>query len=388
MSEDFPVVIAGGGPAGSAAALTLARAGRRVLLVDESAGGTDRIGEALPPSARPLLRDLGVLGRVQADGHLPCYGNVSAWGSDTPECDDFLLHPYGHGWHLDRARFDAAMRRTAEEAGAEVLSGARLTVAGRDEAGVWRAGLMRSGARGAVRCRLLIDATGRRGAVARRVGATRHRQCALIAIHARFRPPTGEVDRDSRTLVEAAPDGWWYAALVPSGERVVAYFTDADLADRAALLKPEGFLAGLDGSRLIREALTTHGSTLADRPRITDAAGARLDRFAGPGWLAVGDSALSFDPLSSQGLLTALYTGLRAGQAADRLLDGDDGPVAEYARRLDAIHDAYRRHRAAYYAAERRWADRVFWLRRVRDEARSALPRAHRSTPDRTRGQQ
>ena len=90
-----------------------------------------------------------------------------------------------------------------------------------------------------------------------------------------------------------------------------------------------------------------------------------LDRFAGPGWLAVGDSALSFDPLSSQGLLTALYTGLRAGQAADRLLDGDDGPLEEYARRLEAIHDAYRRHRAAYYAAERRWADRTFWLRRV-----------------------
>jgi flavin-dependent dehydrogenase len=169
--------------------------------------------------------------------------------------------------------------------------------------------------------------------------------------------------------------------LVPSGERVVAYFTDADLADRAALLTPEGFLARLGGSRLVREALSSPGSTLADRPRITDAAGARLDRFAGPGWLAVGDSALSFDPLSSQGLLTALYTGLRAGQAADRLLDGDDGPLEAYARRLGAIHDAYRRHRAAYYAAERRWADRTFWLRRVRDEVGSAIPRTHRSTP-------
>src|SRR5262249_48910808 len=82
-------------------------------------------------------------------------------------------------------------------------------------------------------------------------------------------PPAGAAARDARTLVEAAPDGWWYAALVPSGERVVAYFTDADLADRAALLTPEGFLARLDRSRLVREALSSHGSTLADRPRIT-----------------------------------------------------------------------------------------------------------------------
>ena len=387
MSEDFPVVIAGGGPAGSAAALTLARAGRRVLLVDGSAGGTGRIGEALPPAARPLLRDLGVLERFLADGHLPCYGNVSAWGSETPDRDDFLFHPHGHGWHLDRARFDASLRQAAEEAGAEVLTGCEVD-RGRSRRGRGLAGRPDALRRpGGVRCRLLIDATGRCGAVARRVGATRHRQDALIAVHARFRPTAGAVDRDSRTLVEAAPDGWWYAALVPSGDRVVAYFTDADLADRAALLTPEGFLAQLDGSHLVREVLSGHGSTLADRPRITDAAGARLDRFAGPGWLAVGDSALSFDPLSSQGLLTALYTGLRAGQAAGRLLDGDDGPLEEYARRLEAIHDAYRRHLAAYYAAERRWADRTFWLRRVRDEERSPMPGAHRSTPDRTHTQ-
>ena len=80
MSNPVEVVIVGGGPAGAAAAIELARLGRRVLLANRDEGSDFRIGEAAPPAVRPLLRDLGVLDRVLADGHLPCYGNVSVRG--------------------------------------------------------------------------------------------------------------------------------------------------------------------------------------------------------------------------------------------------------------------------------------------------------------------
>ena len=127
MSRDFSVIVAGGGPAGSAAAIVLAKSGRRVLLVDDSAPRAFRIGEALPPAAVPLLRDLGVLDRFLADKHLPCFGNVSSWGSEELAATDFLFNPHGHGWHLDRARFDAMLRSVAEESGAALMSGARVT---------------------------------------------------------------------------------------------------------------------------------------------------------------------------------------------------------------------------------------------------------------------
>ncbi|MBV8234964.1 MAG: tryptophan 7-halogenase, partial [Acidimicrobiia bacterium] len=136
MRRDFDAAVAGGGPAGAAAALALARAGRRVLLIEKSPEGPPRAGEALPPAARPLLRDLGLLDRLAAEGHLPCYGNLSVWGSDEPHTADFLFNPYGHGWHLDRRRFDAMLRDAARDAGAELRVG-RLIDAERSTGGPW-----------------------------------------------------------------------------------------------------------------------------------------------------------------------------------------------------------------------------------------------------------
>lgn len=100
-------------------------------------------------------------------------------------------------------------------------------------------------------------------------------------------------------------------------------------------------------------------------PRGADAGSARLDRFGGVRWLAVGDAAISFDPLSSQGIMTGLYSGVNAGRAMARSLGGDPNLVEEYLRRLDGIYRAYRTNLETYYAAEGRWSDRPFWKRRA-----------------------
>jgi 2-polyprenyl-6-methoxyphenol hydroxylase-like FAD-dependent oxidoreductase len=89
---------------------------------------------------------------------------------------------------------------------------------------------------------------------------------------------------------------------------------------------------------------------------------------ASPGWLAVGDAALGFDPLSSQGLFNALYTGLAGAAAADRHLHGDATALPDYAARLRPIGDAYRSHLRAWYGAERRWSQQPFWQRRQTQE--------------------
>lgn len=361
----FHAVVAGGGPAGAAAALVLARGGRRVLLVDDRPRAAFRIGEALAPAALPLLRDLGVLGRVLEGGHLPRHGNLSSWGSPGLHASDFIFDPNGHGFGLDRARFDAALRDAAEEAGAELLAGARVAGAERDGEGGWRVALRTpEGAGHAVSCGWLVDATGRSAALARQHGAARVHADGLVAFYARFAAGR-EGDRDARTLIESAPGGWWYTALVPGGERVVAWLTDADLADRAALLTEEGFAAMVARSRHVSAVLRAHGYTIASRPRGADAGSSRLDCFAGDGWIAAGDSALAFDPLSSQGILTALYTGMRAGQALHAHLSGDAGALPAYAGRLEEIHRAYEENRAVFYGFEARWADLPFWSRRA-----------------------
>jgi len=70
------------------------------------------------------------------------------------------------------------------------------------------------------------------------------------------------------------------------------------------------------------------------------------------------------DPLSSQGLLNALYSGLAAAEAADRQLSGNNDALPEYLLAMNQVYDVYRQHLRHWYSAETRWSDQPFWQRR------------------------
>ena len=353
MNMAWDVAVAGAGPAGAVAAYTLARHGRRVLLVDEVKPDIRKVGESLPGAARPLLRDLGLLPLVEDGSHLRCYGNVSAWGSSELTATDFINDPHGAGWHLDRVRFDAALRAAAQSASAVLQSG-RVEAATISDDG-WQIALTGE----QTSARWLIDATGRRALVARTQNVSRQRDDSLVALCAWAVTPA--TDTDTRTLVESAPDGWWYTARLPDNTRVVVFHVDAD--DAAAILHTTGaWQAHLARTTHISRALA--GASFINEPRGTEACGARLDQYVGKRWLATGDAALSFDPLSSQGILNALYTGMKAGQAVDAALSGDLDPLNAYATQLESIRTAYLNRHRLIYQTERRWCDHPFWARR------------------------
>jgi flavin-dependent dehydrogenase len=258
-----------------------------------------------------------------------------------------MLHPLGSGWHLDRAAFDSGLLDAARERGVRVLDGSRVRGATRSE-GVWTLAL--DGA-DAVRGRVLVDATGRTAAVARGRGARRHRVDRLVAVVWEL-AGTRARSRDGTTLVEACADGWWYTSPVPRGRAIAAFVTDADLlpprAQRWDALTPPPH---------VRVALDRHWPVAP--PRATDASVAHLDRVAGPGWLATGDAAASFDPLSSQGIVAALMLGRAAGEAATA-----PGEPYAYAAAVERVVAEHLADRLAYYALEDRFPNRPFWARR------------------------
>ena len=358
--REVDVFVVGAGPAGATAALNLAPT-RRVALIDLRAQLRPRLGESLPPAARRLLNDMGLWASFLAQRHSPCYGNRSVWGSPRLVEADFLRDPDGHGWHVDRTRFDLWLRAIAAQ------RGATLTVPGQLESidwvgDCWSARVATPDGLTELIARVVIDAGGRASPVGRSLGARRQLGDKLVCswLCGKARPTHRGA---GFTYVEAAEDGWWYAAPMPGDCRVLAFHTDFDLPAARLVADPQMLLERAAVNRELAALLSETGFTL-ERSGFSAAHSSLLQPFAGPAWFAVGDAACSFDPLSSQGLLNALYTGLAAAEAADRHLSGERDALPEYLLTLDNLYAAYQQHLIHWYNAETRWSNRPFWQRR------------------------
>jgi flavin-dependent dehydrogenase len=338
------------------AALTLARAGVRVTLLDAAERTPFAIGEGLPPAARPILASLGLEARIAAQGHRQALANRSTWGSDRIEITDFMLHPFGPGWHLDRHAFDAGLLEAACEAGAALVRGTfRESVR---ERGGWLIRVATDAGSRTIDADVVIDCTGRRCAFARRQGARRTQSDRLVACAALLRSTTPGTDPDATTLIEAERDGWWYTAPLPGASRIVMFFTDSDLPASREIRVSGAFRARLEQTRHVGPLCAGSSYEIATPLRVVASDTGRLDRCCGDGWLVAGDAAASFDPISSQGIMTAMQCGR---DAATSILEGDE---AGYAIRVDELCARYESTRAFVYAKERRWPLALFWSRR------------------------
>ncbi|HEV2802893.1 MAG TPA: tryptophan 7-halogenase [Pyrinomonadaceae bacterium] len=358
------MIILGGGPSGTAAALSLrANAPRlRVAVIEQSAYGAARIGETLPPIVQPLLRQLGVWEAFVAEGHLQSYGASSAWGSDELSDNEFIFHTEGRGWHLDRRRFDVMLASEAEARGATLYLGARILDTQRTPAGDWRFDVRnREGETISVAARFVVDATGRRAAFAALQGAKRVLFDRLLGVSVFF-ACVSSASADTYSVVEAFEEGWWYTALLPGRGLVAVLMTDADIVRKERLRSSPAWFERLGRTHHI-------GARCADaashtEPSVHVAASARLDPLTGDDWLATGDAASTFDPLSSQGVFKALRHGILASYAVCDYFKGVRAGLEKYAALVAGEFEEYLGTRREFYRAEARWPHAPFWQRR------------------------
>ncbi len=360
----FDVVILGGGPAGAATALSLNKHNPSLSLaiIESSAYNGLRIGETLSPIAQPLLQQLEVWDRFLKEEHVAAYGTCSTWGSDELVGNEFIYQTHNRGWHLDRRRFDAMLAREAARRGVTLHMNSALQDSREFGSDGWLLTIGSAGKKILMKAAFVVDATGRRAVFAGQRGVEKVLIDRLLGVFMFFSARDTEPMTDRDTLIEAWEEGWWYSALLPCAGIVAACMTDADVVKKRDLKSAAGWFECL--------SLTRHtGARLKDavpqaEPTVYTASSQRLERVTGARWLAAGDAATTFDPLSSQGIFKALQSGILASYAICDFFKGLPRGLEKYEALVRQEFDGYLATRADYYGQERRWQASPFWQRR------------------------
>ncbi len=356
----FDVAVVGGGPAGAAAALSLASVGRSVILLDRAKTNGCGLGETLVPEVCSTLSQLGVWDRFLADGPRPTHGIWSAWSEPRLVARDFIANPYGPAWRIDRDRFDRMLRSASEHAGARVEVGFKRVDVKRSAHG-WSIAARRGTQVLSIDSRFVVDATGRAASLARASGVRWRAYDRLIAMIGVMEPSGTFVAADDVLLIEPVSSGWWYSSVLPGGELVAVFLTDADLMS----VRLRNAIECWGDALATCEFTNTRAAGFTRRAfHIRSAGSGCLDHAAGPGWIAVGDAASAFDPLSGIGIAKGLRSAILAAHTVDQALAGRDRALETYADHNRREFEAAQRIGSRYYGAERRWPESPFWGRR------------------------
>lgn len=296
------VVIIGGGPAGSSAAITCAAAGLSAVILERAAFPRDCPGESLHPGVEPLFAQLGVAEAVQAARFVRYSGLWVEWGG-PPRFAPFGQDASGPwlGFQAWRAELDALLLERARTLGVEVLQPCRALQPLRGEHGEV-VGVETEA--GPVHARVLIDAAGGAHWLARQLDIPRVLASPrLVATYGYVVEPEGAPGDEPRIVAD--DEGWTWTARVRPGVR---QWTRLTLDGRPV---PAGWLPPELSER-----------APVGRVRGADVTWRRVAAPAGPGYLMVGDAAAVLDPASSHGVLKALMSGMMVGHAVVRASSG------------------------------------------------------------------
>jgi flavin-dependent dehydrogenase len=350
---EYEVCVIGGGPAGAASALHLARLGRRVAVLEAARFPRPHVGESMGPSVLPVLEALGVRRVMESAPFLRPTTAKVLWSS-TAAVEKRFEAP---GFQLDRGLFDALMLEAAAGSGAEVHQGCCACRPTRRAEGGWRVPWRAEGGIGALSAAVVVDAAGRRGVRPRR----RRRWSAPTAALVAYWRGVGELDQSS--LVEAGEAEWMWAAPLPGGSATAAVFLSPErVAGAGAAERRQMYAELIGGSRLLARPFL--GASMG--PVVCcDASGSVDGEPIGDDFVKVGDACLTVDPLSSQGVQLALSSGLQGAAAADALLSPDRaalaGPFLRYQQERSLVR--HRRYTASHYAQCAQRGE--FWVARA-----------------------
>jgi geranylgeranyl reductase family protein len=308
--ERFDAIVVGAGPAGSTAAIRLARAGARVLLADKArfprdkpcgGGLTMRAVRELPVDPQPVVEHV-----VDRMAFRLRYGRSFERGRGKP----LILM-------TQRRRLDHFLAEQAAAAGADFRDGVKVAAVEVDDAGV------RATVEGApVEAQVLVGADGANGIVARTLGLGGEPTYG-VAFEGNVRYGAADEDRfRGLALIELGTVPGGYGWVFPKGDHVNVGVGGWEHVGPTLRDRLDDLCARHGIDRQDVESLRGHRLPLR-RP------GSALARGRA---LVVGDAAGLVDPISGDGMYEAFVSARLAAQAIEDLLNSRAGDLEPYAR--------------------------------------------------------
>jgi FADH2-dependent halogenase len=326
----YDALVIGGGPGGSAVSTFLARAGKRVLVLEKEHFPRFHIGESLLPYNRALFREMGVLETLEAAGFPSKLGAQFHIGNASKALK--LVFSNGRytretsAFQVERATFDHILLKHAANSGVEIREGATVTnftittecvsVEARDD----------QGNKQTFSGQFLIDASGRGNFTGNQEGLrVIHPKLKKLAIFGHFENVgLDEGTSWGDTVIVRLENKWFWIIPISAKKTSVGCVMDQEEFAQAKQNPADVFDKIWRSSAEMRKRMET--AKLVSTIQATSDFSYYNRRLAGPRLLRVGDAAGFMDPIFSAGVYLAMYSGKVAAQSVLLALrSGNDG---------------------------------------------------------------
>jgi flavin-dependent dehydrogenase len=356
MTQPWDTIVIGGGPGGSTVATVLARAGRKVLLLEKERFPRFHVGESLLPFSLPIFERLGVAEKVRNAGfqvkHGAFFWNEATGGIRPVNFAAGLDDRHPSAYQVKRAEFDDLLLRHAEECGAKVREEApveRVLFEAERAVGV----VVRRGAgTEEIRARVVVDASGQTALLSRQLGTRKFdaklRRAGLFAHYDGIRWPEGQ--RHGDILLPIDRGVWYWIIPFSDGTCSVGEVFEPSLAAEGGTLEEKWEMLLARSPRMM-EFLA--GARRTSRVFGISDYSTSSAKAAGDGWALVGDAATFLDPVFSTGVFLAMAMGERAARRIDGALRKKGtvhaADLAPYEKEANRLVGRFRRFVYAFY---------------------------------------